>query len=251
MALRLYIKHRHYWDLYEQHHALAVSYAERISSLAAPAPPEPLRPTGVVRPPNPAPGAFNAFVDPDPRAGGRFSRRRVRQQAEDNTLLTKVSCTGHCALCISDITIGTTVRTLPCTHTYHTHCFDRLISSSLTYWVQCPLCRIHLHPGNDFEAVARRTVEYTRRAAEATPPTRDPPARGVPTGHTVSASLFQAVHHEHWQLHREAAAAADAAALAFSKSLRAMEQLRRMIRTHRHSLRHLHVGPAQQPLPVD
>ena len=215
-----------------------MSLAEQLSVITH-APPVTMTPARAQRP-NPAPGAFSAFEEP-----GRTSvptRRAVRRVAEDNTLLNGATCAQQCLICMDTIKVGHVCRTLPCTHTFHKHCLDNLIHaaghSTPPKWTQCPECRLHLHPGNDFESIASRTIEHTRRAAiEA----EQDMTRGLPMGATVAASFIRTAT---VSLQQQAAAAADAAALSFARALNAMERLRRLIRTHRRELQHFYYVPA-------
>ena len=192
--------------------------------------------------PNPALGAFSAFAEPDRTVP---TRREVRQAAEDNTLLIRAPCSQACPICLGHNKIGHVCRTLPCTHTLHKHCLDNLIHSAGNAqppkWVQCPECRLHLHPGNNFEAIASRTIEYTSQAAAAAD--QIDTTRGLPMGASAAVSLMRAAT---VTLQQQATAAADAAAFSFARALNAMERLRRLIRTHRHELQHFYFVPADE-----
>ena len=162
-------------------------------------------------------------------------------------MLNRATCSQQCPICLANIEIGHVYRTLPCTHILHNHCLDSLIHSAGNAtpptWVQCPECRLHLHPGNNFEAIANRTIAYTSRAAAEAD--HIDTSRGLPMGASASVPLTYATSVT-LQRQAAAAAAADAAGFSFARALHAMERLRRLIRAHRHELSHFYFVPADE-----
>ena len=57
-----------------------------------------------------------------------------------NNMNINIYSNDTCSICLSNINLNESVRTLPCNHYYHKKCIDPWIFTNYT----CPLCKLHL-----------------------------------------------------------------------------------------------------------
>ena len=95
-----------------------------------------------------APGAVNFTFITRPRVVTAFnvntqSRRHIRTAVDSVLDRLPVSYSQHnpqntnCVVCISEISPGEAIRTLPCMHFFHKDCVDQWLKTNMS----CPVCK--------------------------------------------------------------------------------------------------------------